>query len=231
MNWSVDFIRFLPQLIGIDWIDHEQIEACVKGFQRVIQPAAVAGQRAIALRFADVAVQALLSVLLVFRLPPRGFSNRELRDHGAPLLGKTAQDITRGQMAYHLRRLRFHGLIERLAGTHRYRVTEPGWRTALFCTRCYYRLLRRCVPDWPRLSRSHRCRILPCVGISRNGVQQSTNGSRSAKCPLKTSSSAMPCGTTRPSTPPGCQSSSISRRGYGTISAFHVFHTQPASVK
>jgi hypothetical protein len=26
--------------------------------------------------------------------------------------------------------------------THRYRVTDCGWRTALFCTRCYSRLLR-----------------------------------------------------------------------------------------
>ena len=38
--------------------------------------------------FADVAVQALLSALLVFRLLPRGFSNRDLRDHWAALLGK-----------------------------------------------------------------------------------------------------------------------------------------------
>ena len=92
--------------------------------------------------FADVAVQALLSALLVFRLLPRGFSNRELRDHWAPLLGKTAQAITPGQMTYHVRRLRLHGLIERLPKTHRYRVTDQGWRTALFCTRVYNRVLR-----------------------------------------------------------------------------------------
>jgi hypothetical protein len=40
------------------------------------------------------------------------------------------------------RRLRLHGLIERLPGTHRYRVTRPGSRTLLFCTRTYNRLLR-----------------------------------------------------------------------------------------
>ena len=43
---------------------------------------------------------------------------------------------------YHLRRLRLHGLIERARGTHRYRVTDSGWRTALFCTRVYSRVLR-----------------------------------------------------------------------------------------
>ena len=94
------------------------------------------------MRFADPVVQALFSALLVFRLLPRGFSNRELRDHWAPLMGKTPQSITPGQMTYHLRRLRLHGLIERVPKSHRYRVTDQGWRTILFCTRCYNRLLR-----------------------------------------------------------------------------------------
>lgn len=111
-------------------------------FRQVNEPAVVAGQRASALRFADPLVQALFSALLVFRLLPRGFSNRELRDHWAPLIGKPPQSITPGQMTYHLRRLRLHGLIERVPRSHRYRVTDGGWRTLLFCTRCYNRLLR-----------------------------------------------------------------------------------------
>jgi hypothetical protein len=111
-------------------------------FRRVNEPVVVNGQRASALRFADLTVQALFSALLVFRLLPRGFSNRELRDHWAPLMGKEAQSMTQGQMSYHLRRLRLHGVIERIPQTHRYRVTNSGWRTALFCTRCYNRILR-----------------------------------------------------------------------------------------
>jgi hypothetical protein len=111
-------------------------------FRRVNEPVTVDGQRASALRFADRAAQALLSALLVFRLLPRGFSNRDLRDHWAPLLGKAPAALTPGQMTYHLRRLRLHGLIERMPRTHRYRVTDSGWRTALFCTRAYNRILR-----------------------------------------------------------------------------------------
>jgi hypothetical protein len=111
-------------------------------FRGVNEPITVDGQRASGLRFAQVAVQALLSALLVFRLLPRGFSARDLRDHWAPLLGKAPIDMTMGQMSYHLRRLRLHGLIERVPGTHRYRVTTQGGRTALFCTRVYSRLLR-----------------------------------------------------------------------------------------
>jgi hypothetical protein len=111
-------------------------------FRRLNEPVVVAGQRASALRFADGSVQALLSALLVFRLLPRGFSNRDLRDHWAPLLGQAAEALTPGQMSYHLRRLRLHGLIERIPKSHRYRVTDGGWRTALFCTRIYSRVLR-----------------------------------------------------------------------------------------
>ena len=57
-------------------------------FHGVNDPVEVDGQRASGLRFADEAVQALFSALLVFRLLPRGFSNRDLRDHWAALLGK-----------------------------------------------------------------------------------------------------------------------------------------------
>lgn len=113
-----------------------------EAFRQVNAPAVMDSQRASALRFADPLVQALFSALLVFRLLPRGFSNRELRDHWAPLIGKTSQSITPGQMTYHLRRLRLHGLIERVPKSHRYRVTDQGWRTMLFCTRCHNRLLR-----------------------------------------------------------------------------------------
>ena len=42
----------------------------------------------------------------------------------------------------HLRRLRLHGLIERLPKQHRYRVTDPGLRVALFVPRLWARTLR-----------------------------------------------------------------------------------------
>jgi hypothetical protein len=127
-------------------IDVQRIsQDCAVGedaFKGINEPVEIDGQRASGLRFADMAVQALLSSLLVFRLLPRGFSNRDLRDHWAPLLGKSTDDMTPGQMTYHLRRLRLHGLIKRITGTHRYQVTRQGWRAALFFTRTYNRVLR-----------------------------------------------------------------------------------------
>jgi hypothetical protein len=129
------------RLLDVQRLSHD----CSLGeqaFRQLNEPTAVDGQRVSALRFADPLVQALFSALLLFRLLPRGFSNRELRDHWAPLAGKTSQSISPGQMTYHLRRLRLHGLIERLPKSHRYRVTKQGWRIILFSTRSYNRWLR-----------------------------------------------------------------------------------------
>jgi hypothetical protein len=45
-------------------------------------------------------------------------------------------------MTYDLRRLRLHGMIERIPKSHRYRVTDFGFRAALFFTRTHARLYR-----------------------------------------------------------------------------------------
>ena len=111
-------------------------------FARLTSPLEVGTQRASALRFADARVQALLSGLVVFRLQPAGFRAGDLRRHLAPLLGITPEQLHQGRLSYELRRLRLHGLIERIPRSHRYRVTELGFRTALFFTRAYARLLR-----------------------------------------------------------------------------------------
>jgi hypothetical protein len=43
---------------------------------------------------------------------------------------------------YDLRRLRLHGLIDRVPETHRYRITPPGAQVAMFYARLYTRALR-----------------------------------------------------------------------------------------
>jgi hypothetical protein len=99
------------------------------------------GQRVAGMRFTDPRVQALLSVLCIFRLLPRGFTNRDLRDHLEPLLGYQPGVISSGQGTYDLRRLRHHGFIERIPHSHRYRLTEDGHRQALFLSRAHNRLV------------------------------------------------------------------------------------------
>lgn len=129
------------RLLHVQSLSHN----CLLGedaFQQVNQPQTVSGQRVAALRFTDPRVQALLSALVAFRLLPQGFANHELRALLAPLLGLAPDQLTPGQMTYHLRRLHLHGLIQRLPGTHRYQVTDFGWRTAFFFTRTYSRVIR-----------------------------------------------------------------------------------------
>jgi hypothetical protein len=106
------------------------------------RPRQVEGQRAAALRFGDANVRALLDAVLRFVFVARGFTNQDLRQQFAVLLGKRADEISPGRMSYELRRLRLHGLIERLPKTHRHRPTGEGLRTALFYSRVYARLLR-----------------------------------------------------------------------------------------
>jgi hypothetical protein len=128
------------RLLNVQRISHD----CAIGeaaFARVSRPVTVAGQRAAALRFADPVVQALLSLLVIFRLLPDGWRQRDLGVLLAALLG-CPRALPPGRMTYQLRRLRLHGLIARLPGTHRYRVTEPGLRLALFFTRVHARVFR-----------------------------------------------------------------------------------------
>jgi hypothetical protein len=129
------------RLLQVERLTHD----CAIGadaFRAVTTPQVVDGQRVAALRFADPRAQALLSALVVFRLLPEGFANRDLRALLARLLGVPPDTLTPGSLTYQLRRLRLHGFITRIDGTHRYHVTAPGLRTALFFTRVYARVLR-----------------------------------------------------------------------------------------
>jgi hypothetical protein len=108
----------------------------------VTRPVEVQGQRASALPFADPHVLALFQALLLFCLLPRGFANKDLRERLACLLGGPPNSMTAGRMTYDLRRLRLHGLIERIPHSHRYRVTRFGQRTAMFYARTYSRIFR-----------------------------------------------------------------------------------------
>lgn len=127
-----------------------------QAFEQLQKPAEVDGQHVSALPFGQERVQALLNVLVIFCLQPEGFRNRQLRPLLAQLLHIAASKISPGRMSYDLRRLRLHGLIERIAKSQRYRLTHLGLKTALFYSRVYHRLLRTGLSELhdPRLSAS-----------------------------------------------------------------------------
>src|SRR5580693_2721219 len=102
------------------------------------------GTRIAGLRITDPRAQALLHILLIFRLHPRGFLNKDLRGLLGEYLARPPHgpgSVTPGQATYDLRRLREHGLIERIPHTHRYQVTRTGLRHAMFLTRIHDRIL------------------------------------------------------------------------------------------
>jgi hypothetical protein len=130
------------RLLGVQTISHDPIQGA-RAFTALTAPIVMpSGTRIPALRFGDPRVHALLQALLVHRLLPRGFTNRELRTLVAPLLGQAPEDITAGKMTYDLRRLREHGLIARIPHTRRYQVTDTGLHDALLFTRAHDHLLR-----------------------------------------------------------------------------------------
>jgi hypothetical protein len=116
-------------------------QSCAIGsalFERIHQPYAREGQRTGALRFGDSRAMALAGALCMFVNAVTGFTNASLRGQVAGLLGR---DYSRNQMSYDLRRLRLHGLVERIPHTNTYRVTSDGIRVALFYTKLSERLL------------------------------------------------------------------------------------------
>jgi hypothetical protein len=130
------------RLLGAQTLSHDPVTGA-GALAQVSDPVITeTGTRVAGLRLTDPRAQALLAVLCIFRLLPHGFTNADLRRHLAPLLGKTPELMTSGQITYDLRRLRLHGLIERVPGTFRYQVTGTGLRCARYLTRLHDRLLR-----------------------------------------------------------------------------------------
>jgi hypothetical protein len=130
------------RLLGVQRLSHNPIRAA-EAFTAVHDPILTEdGQHIPGLRQGDRRAHALLQALLMFRLLPHGFRNRDLRGLLAGLLGKTADDISAGQASYDLRRLRAHGLISRVPRSHRYRVTDTGLHRAMLLTHLQTRLLQ-----------------------------------------------------------------------------------------
>jgi hypothetical protein len=129
------------RLLHVESLSHD----CLIGEDRlhaVTSPVVTHDQRAAGLRFGDRRVHALMHGLCLFALAPTGFRHREFRDRLAQLQGRDPDTYSAGSMTYDLRRLRLHGLIERVPRSHRYRITATGARVAMFYARLYTRALR-----------------------------------------------------------------------------------------
>ena len=129
------------RLLRVEYLSHD----CLIGddhLDTLTHPVVVDTQRAAALRVGDRRVLALMQTLCLFALSPTGFRHRDLRPPIAQLLGRDPDQYVAGQMTYDLRRLRLHGLIERVPHSHRYRITPRGARIAVLYVRVYARGFR-----------------------------------------------------------------------------------------
>ena len=129
------------RLLSVQRLDHDPLTGA-RQLRHLTDPVVSdTGTRIPGLPLGHVRSHALLSALLTFRTQFAGFTNRDLRRLTAGLRGLDPQTVTAGQTTYDLRRLRSHGLIERVPHSHRYRVTDTGLRTAMLITRVHDRLL------------------------------------------------------------------------------------------
>jgi hypothetical protein len=129
------------RLLRVEYLSHD----CLIGddhLDDLTAPVSVGTQRAAALRVGDRRVLALMHALCRGALRPTGFRHRDLRGPIAQLLGRAPDQYAAAHMTYDLRRLRLHGLIERVPRSHRYRVTDRGARMAVLYVRIYARGFR-----------------------------------------------------------------------------------------
>src|SRR5450759_4062354 len=129
------------RLLGVQRLDHDPLSG-TRDLHTLTDPVTTeTGTRIPGLRLGQQRSHALLSALLIFRLQPDRFANRHLRVLTAHPRGLPLQEVSAGQMTYDLRRLKTHGLIQKIVHTHRYQVSDYGLHTAMFLTRVHDRLL------------------------------------------------------------------------------------------
>ena len=141
----LDELQSRARAVNTTLLDTERVgQGCVlasPAFERIAQPTLTEdGRRAPAMRFGDPRVQALAGALCTSLLAVTGITNKSLRALMTGLLG--GRNYTMNQASYDLARLSRNGLIARIPGKNRYRLTGDGLRYAIFYTKLHDRLLR-----------------------------------------------------------------------------------------
>ena len=129
------------RLLGVQRLSHNPIRAA-EAFTAVHEPIITStGQRVAGLRLATPRPRTPAGPAgLPAAHPDRVQQPRPTRA-ARRAARHTPREITAGQAGYDLRRLRVHGLIARIPGTHRYRLTHIGGDHAMLLTRIHTRLL------------------------------------------------------------------------------------------
>jgi hypothetical protein len=102
-------------------------------FQRVALPIAVGHTRIPGIKIHDTRIMRLLEVLLHGGSQLAGWRTTDIHAAILAAFGLTAERYSLTQLRYDVRKLKAHGLVERIGRTYTYRLTAKGIRTgALF---------------------------------------------------------------------------------------------------
>ncbi len=100
-------------------------------FQRLALPIQLGRSRVPGIKIHDTRVLRLMEVLLHGGTQITGWRSRQMHEAVLDAYGLTEQTYTLGQLRYDLRKLKAHGLVERLGRSYCYRLTPKGIRVAV----------------------------------------------------------------------------------------------------
>ena len=99
-------------------------------FQRLALPIQLGRSRVPGIKIHDTRVLRLMEVLLHGGTQISGWRSRQMHEAVLEAYGLSEQTYTLGQLRYDLRKMKAHGLVERLGSSYGYRLTQKGVRVA-----------------------------------------------------------------------------------------------------
>ena len=99
--------------------------------QRLALPIQLGRSRVPGIKIHDTRVLRLMEVLLHGGTQISGWRSRQMHEAVLAAYGLSEQSYTLGQLRYDLRKLKAHGLVERLGRSYCYRLTQKGVRVAV----------------------------------------------------------------------------------------------------
>ena len=100
-------------------------------FQRLALPIQLGRSRVPGIKIHDTRLLRLMEVLLHGGTQITGWRSRQMHEAVLDAYGLNEQTYTLGQLRYDLRKLKAHGLVERLDRSYCYRLTPKGIRVAV----------------------------------------------------------------------------------------------------
>lgn len=100
-------------------------------FQRMALPVTIGKIRIAGIKIHDTRMMRLMEVLLHGGTQLNGWCSGDIHQTALTTFGLAATTYTLNQLRYDLRKMKAHGLLERIGRSYRYRLTEKGARAAL----------------------------------------------------------------------------------------------------